>query len=33
MAIGLPPEDDKQALKDSNYWRIMLGLPIPLLAI
>ena len=19
MAIGLPPEDDKQALKDSNY--------------
>ena len=28
--ILLPPPDDKEALKESNMWRIVFGFPIPL---
>eukprot|EP00347_Sterkiella_histriomuscorum_P013305 403365224 len=28
MGAGLPDQDDTQAIKDSNFWRVIFGLPI-----
>jgi len=28
MALGLPLDEDKEALKDTQFWRVIWGLPI-----
>jgi hypothetical protein len=33
LALGLPPDDDKAALKDDEFWRVIWGLPIPMYII